>query len=183
VPGASEVALEFLTLSKTYNMAGWRAAAVAGNVEAIRALFTLKTNQDSGHFLPVLEAAAAALTGGQAWIRERNQVYQARRDIVIHALHGLGLQAKIPAASLYVWCPVPRLNGKQPSSVEFCRALLEEALVSLTPGTVFGDRGEGYMRISLTAPAERIALAMRRWEAWQASKDSKSLTSSSTEGK
>jgi LL-diaminopimelate aminotransferase len=165
-PGAREVAVEFATLSKTYNMAGWRVAAAAGNAQALRALFTLKTNQDSGHFRPVLEAAATALTGDQGWVRERNRVYQARRDIVIRSLQALGIHAETPRASLYIWSQVPQIGGARLTSVEFCQSLLENALVSLTPGTVFGERGEGWVRISLTAPAGRIELAMRRLREW-----------------
>lgn len=158
IPGAKEVAVEFNSLSKTYNMAGWRLGALVGNPQVVRTLFMLKTNADSSHFLPILQAATEAMTGDQAWITERNQVYQQRRDLVIHTLHGLGLMAAVPQASLYVWCPVP--TGL--TSEDFTNLVLDQAYVSLTPGTVFGDHGEGYVRISLTAPTERLALAMQR---------------------
>lgn len=165
IPGAKEVAVEFNSLSKTYNMAGWRVAAVVGHPQALRYLFTLKTNQDSGHFLPVLEAATVALTGDQAWIRERNLIYKNRRDIVIRSLSNMGFRVVPPRASLYVWCPIPA--GWRSES--FCRALLEEANLSLTPGTVFGARGEGYVRISITAPEGRLISAMDRLENWMSS--------------
>jgi LL-diaminopimelate aminotransferase len=158
VPSAKAVAVEFNTLSKSHNMAGWRVGAALGNRQVLRALYALKTNLDSGHFLPVMEAATAALTGDQSWTLERNHVYQARRDAVIEALHSMGLEARVPRASLYVWSPVP-LGW---TSLEFATVMLEEAQVSLTPGTVFGEQGEGYVRISLTAPIERLQAAMQR---------------------
>lgn len=158
VPGAKEVAVEFNTLSKSHNMAGWRTGAAVGNAAALRSLHTYKTNVDSGHFLPVMEAAIEAMTGDQSWLPERNQVYRQRRDIVIAALRALGLPAAVPEGSLYVWCPVPSGWTAQ----AFAAALLETARVSLTPGTVFGRNGEGYLRISLTAPSDRIEEAMER---------------------
>ncbi|MEJ2305098.1 MAG: aminotransferase class I/II-fold pyridoxal phosphate-dependent enzyme [Anaerolineales bacterium] len=157
-PGAKAVAVEFNTLSKSHNMAGWRVGAAIGQVQALRSLYTLKTNLDSGHFLPIMEAATAALSGDQGWLRERNAIYQQRRDVVIRALHALGLAARVPRASLYVWSPIP--EGW--SSMDFAAELLEKAHVSLTPGTVFGAGGEGFVRISLTAPEERLEEAMER---------------------
>jgi LL-diaminopimelate aminotransferase len=157
-PGARAVTVEFNTLSKSHNMAGWRAGAAVGNAEALRALYTLKGNVDSGHFLPIHEAATTAMTGDQGWLRERNEVYRQRRDLVIAVLHALGLPAAIPQGSLYIWCPVP--SGW--ASAEFAAAVLETAQVSLTPGAVFGQHGEGYVRISLTAAAERLEAAMER---------------------
>lgn len=160
VPGGQEVAVEFNSLSKSHNLAGWRMGALLGNPEVLRLVYTLKTNQDSGHFLPLLEAAAAALRGDQAWLRARNAVYQERRDVALEGLRRLGLQPETPQASIYVWSPVP--PGWEAAS--FVSAALEQAQVSLAPGTVFGPGGEGYFRLSLTAPAERIAEAMGRLE-------------------
>jgi LL-diaminopimelate aminotransferase len=161
-PGASDVAVEFNTLSKSHNMAGWRVGAALGNPQALHSLYTLKTNIDSGHFLPIMEAATTALTADQTWLIDRNDTYRQRRDVVIAALHSLGLDARVPRGSLYVWSPIPA--GR--SSVEFANQMLEEAQVSLTPGTVFGPSGEGYFRISLTAPIQRIELAMQRLRAF-----------------
>jgi LL-diaminopimelate aminotransferase len=158
--------VEFNTLSKTYNMAGWRVAAAVGSAEALRLLFTLKSNQDSGQFLPVQQAAEAALTGDQAWVEERNQVYAGRRDLVVQALRDAGLAVQTPRASLYVWSPIP--PGW--TSAGFCQSLLEEAHVSLTPGTLFGEHGEGFVRISFTAPGPRIDMAMRRMRDWLAAR-------------
>ncbi|MBN1538121.1 MAG: aminotransferase class I/II-fold pyridoxal phosphate-dependent enzyme [Anaerolineales bacterium] len=156
VPGAKETAVEFNTLSKSHNMAGWRVGAILGNQSTIKTLYRLKTNVDSGHFLPVMEAASAAMTQEQAWIAERNQIYQKRRDVLIAGLNKLGLQPGKPQASLYVWCPVP--DGW--TSAVFCEALLERSHVSVTPGTVFGACGEGFVRIAYTSPLERIEQAL-----------------------
>jgi LL-diaminopimelate aminotransferase len=165
VAGAKEVAVEFNSLSKSHNMAGWRVGAAVGSRQALSALFKLKTNIDSSHFLPVLEAAVQAMTGNQAWTCARNEVYRQRRDLILHTLHGIGLQAPTPAASIYVWCPVP--SGW--TSLGFVTAALEQAHVSLTPGTVFGAHGEGYVRISLTVATEKIAEAMQRLSDWRKS--------------
>ena len=161
-PGAKEVAVEFNTLSKSHNMAGWRTGALLGNAQAVRTLFTLKTNADSSHFLPVFQASTAALNGDQSWLVERNEIYRQRRDVVTNALHEMGLNVAISRASIYVWSPVP--VGMD--SAGFVTGALEEAGVSMTPGTVFGSLGEGYVRISITTPLERIELAMQRLGNW-----------------
>jgi LL-diaminopimelate aminotransferase len=158
VPGAQEVAVEFNTLSKSHNMAGWRVGVAAGHPAVLRALFNLKTNADSGHFLPVLEAATAAMTGDQTWLKERNAIYQTRRDLVMHACKKLGWRAATPRASLYVWFHVP--DGWD--SEGFASETLQRSHVSLTPGTVFGVHGEGYIRLSFTDSTERVAEAMDR---------------------
>jgi LL-diaminopimelate aminotransferase len=159
---AKEVAVEFNTLSKSYNMAGWRVGVAVGNAHVLRSLSTLKTHADSSHFLPVLEAATTAMAGDQNWLEARNDVYRQRRDVVVKTLNALGLPAFVPQASLYVWSPIPAGWN----AVEFASAILQGAQVSLTPGTVFGERGEGFVRISLTAPVERTAEAMQRIERW-----------------
>ncbi|HSF80212.1 MAG TPA: aminotransferase class I/II-fold pyridoxal phosphate-dependent enzyme [Anaerolineales bacterium] len=161
-PGALEVAVEFNTLSKSHNMAGWRVGAALGNPEALRWLYKIKTNADSGHFLPILEAATAALTGDQSWLEVRNQVYSRRRDLLVAGLRRLGFSVESPRASLYVWCPVP--EGW--SSSEFAAAVLDKAHVSLTPGVVFGQSGEGYVRITLTQTEEHLKVALQRLENW-----------------
>lgn len=164
IPGAKETAVEFNTLSKSHNMAGWRVGAVMGNKGVIKTLYRLKTNVDSGHFLPVMEAAAAAMTQDQTWILQRNKIYQQRRDKLIDGLLELGLKPKIPNASLYVWCPVPA--GW--TSMEFCEELLEKARVSVTPGVVFGAQGEGHVRIAITTPQEQIDHALGNMKkAWK----------------
>ena len=160
LPGAREVCVEFNTLSKSHNMAGWRVAALIGNAEVIKAVYMLKTNLDSGHFKPVMEAAVAAMTGDQSWLQTRNEIYRQRRDVVLQTLHRLGWKADIPHASLYVWFAVP--DGQ--TSANFTNRLLEQAHVSLTPGSIFGSGGEGYVRLSLTAPTEGVQKAMLRLE-------------------
>jgi LL-diaminopimelate aminotransferase len=160
VPGAKDVSVEFNTLSKSHNMAGWRVAALIGNAAVIKAMYTLKTNVDSGYFRPVMEAAVAAMTGDQTWLQARNDTYCQRRDVVLQTLQRLGLQAETPRASLYVWFSIPQ--GQ--TSTSFAAAMLERAHVSLTPGSVFGSEGEGYIRLSVTAPTERVEEAMRRLE-------------------
>ncbi len=158
VSGAEQVAVEFNTLSKSHNMAGWRLGAAVGNPEALNALFRVKANADNGHFLPVMEAAVSAMTGDQDWLVKRNEIYRERRDVVVQALHRVGLNCAIPQASLYVWFPVPAGS----TSADYVDLLLEKAGVSLTPGTVFGKHGEGYIRLSITEPLERIEDAMQR---------------------
>jgi LL-diaminopimelate aminotransferase len=160
VPGAKEVCVEFNTLSKSHNMAGWRVAALIGNAQVVKTLYRLKTNVDSGHFRPVLEAAVAAMTGDQTWLQRRNDTYRQRRDVVMNTLRRLGYQANTPRASLYVWFSVP--SGH--TSAEFVTGLLEQAYISLAPGSIFGSSGEGYVRLSLTAPLERVEEAMQRLE-------------------
>jgi LL-diaminopimelate aminotransferase len=163
VPGAKGIALEFNSLSKSHNMPGWRVGAAMGNRQVLQTLLTYKTNVDSGHFRPILEAATTALTGDQQWLQERNQVYQYRRDILVDGLQSLGFELKKPKAALYLWCCVP--DGS--SSLEFATRLLDETHLSLTPGTVFGSHGEGYLRISLAAPTNRIIQAVERLKSWR----------------
>ncbi len=160
VAGAREVAVEFNSLSKSHNMAGWRMGAALGHPEALRALHQVKANVDSGHFLPVMQAAVAAMTGDQSWLAQRNTIYQQRRDVVVQALQRVGVSCAVPQASLYVWLSAP--SGWE--SEAFASLLLDKASVSLTPGTVFGSHGEGYLRLSITQPQERIDQAMERVE-------------------
>jgi LL-diaminopimelate aminotransferase len=162
VPGALDVAVEFNTLSKTYNMAGWRVGAAVGNAEVLNTLYTLKTRVDSSHFLPVWRGAVAALCGDQGWATQRNAIYKERRDLLLSGLDRMGLKAQTPQATFYVWAQIPEgLN-----SMRFANELLEATGVSVTPGTVFGDCGEGYVRITLCAAKERIEEALDRMERW-----------------
>ena len=158
VPGAMDVALEFNSLSKTYNMAGWRVGMAVGSAVAVEALARTKTNIDSGIFLPIQDAAVAALTGDQSWLVERNGVYHERRDLILGALRELGIPASETRASLYIWARVP----KDYSSAEFATRLLVNAGVSIAPGSAFGPHGEGFMRISLGMDTNRIGEAMER---------------------
>ena len=158
VPGAKEIAIEFNTLSKSHNMAGWRTGIAVGQAKTVAALLHIKTHADSGHFLPITEASVSALTGDQSWLAQRNATYQERRDVVIAALHEMDFSPMVPQASLYVWCPL----RDETRADQFVLQLLEEAHVSLAPGSVFGPLGGGYVRISLVQPVERIKEAMRR---------------------
>ncbi len=158
VPGAKEVSLEFNSLSKTYNMAGWRVGMAVGSAEAVEALARTKTNIDSGIFRPIQDAAVVALAGDQSWLGERNEIYRQRRDLILEVLGELGVEANRPRASLYIWAGTPPGVGSE----ALANLLLEEAGVSVAPGTVFGPRGEGWFRISLGMDTGRIGEAMER---------------------
>jgi LL-diaminopimelate aminotransferase len=158
VPGAKDVAVEFNSLSKTYNMAGWRVGMAVGNAQAIEALTTVKTNIDSGIFRPLQDAATVALTGDQSWLADRNMIYQRRRDIIMGWLPKVGMTARLPKGALYVW-------AKAPAGVDceaFALEVLQKTGVWITPGTAFGDHGNGYFRISLCVPEERLIEAGER---------------------
>lgn len=162
--GAKEVAVEFHTLSKTYNMAGWRLGMAVGNRRAIEALFVLKSQIDTSHFLAAQEAGVAALTGDQVWTQERNRVYRERRDIVLEGARDIGMGADTPRAAMYVWASLPK---DETSSVEFCDQMLEATGVSATPGVAFGQGGEGYVRFSLATATDRVRQAMERLVRWR----------------
>jgi len=159
IPGAKDVAVEFNSLSKSHNMAGWRVGAAVGNKDAIQALLQIKSNVDSGIFRPLQDAATAALTGDQSWIEERNMEYQRRRDMIYDLLaNEWGLQVAKPLASLYLWPHVP--DGY--TSAEFADKILLTTGVSFTPGSAFGPHGEGYLRISLGQTTPKIIEALER---------------------
>jgi len=156
VSGAKEVGIETHSLSKTYNMTGWRIGFAVGNRDIIAGLGKVKTNVDSGAFEAVQEAGIAALNGPQDCVSEMNNVYKERRDALIAGLKELGLEVRLPRATFYVWVHV---NGK---SLDFTKALLEKAGIVTTPGVGFGEYGEGYVRFALTQPAARIKEAVDR---------------------
>lgn len=157
-PGAREVAVEFGSLSKTYNMTGWRVGYAVGSAEAIRALSTLKTNLDSGIFNAIQRAGVAALTGPQDHVEQMRAIYQKRRDMVVAAFREVGIDVEPPLGSIYVW--VPTHSGQ--TSAEFAGALLDEAGVVVAPGTGYGGGGEGFVRISLTVADEKLNEALSR---------------------
>jgi LL-diaminopimelate aminotransferase len=165
IPGAKEVAIEFNSLSKSYNMGGWRLGMAVGNPQVLGYLHTYKSQMDSSHFEPVLAAGVAALTGDQSWLEERNQIYQDRRDMVLSALRPMGFSVQTPPAAIYLWARLPKGFS---DSIQFCDRLLEETGVSTTPGIVYGKYGEGYLRISLGMSGERIQEAMQRMTDWVA---------------
>jgi LL-diaminopimelate aminotransferase len=157
-PGAKQVGIEVFSLSKGFNMTGWRCAAVLGNAEVIASYWRLKTNVDSGLFDAVQLAGAAGLTGPRGPIEQMNAVYARRRDLVVDALAEIGVQVEPPKGTIYVWAPVPEGHN----SVSFAERVLEEAAVVVSPGAMYGPSGEGFFRISLTTPDDRIAEAMAR---------------------
>lgn len=156
--GAMDVGIEFHSLSKSYNMTGWRIGMAVGNPQIIDALMRVKSNIDSGQSQAIQQMAIAALTGPQGVIEDHNAIYQRRRDKVVDALRKLGLQVTPPKASLYVWARVP--DGMR--SAQFAERLLDEAAVIVTPGNGYGAYGEGYVRLSLTLPDARVDEGLAR---------------------
>ena len=161
--GAKDVGVEFHSLSKSYNMTGWRIGMAVGNPTMIGALKTLKSNMDSGIPQAIQYAAIEALTGPQDCIEEHNAVYQRRRDLLVEMLNNIGLEAALPKASLYVWAHVPQGY----TSVEFTNDLLEQVGVVVTPGTGYGRNGEGYIRLSLTLPDASLVKGLSRLSEWR----------------
>src|SRR4051812_8281039 len=158
-PGAREVGVEVFSLSKGYNMTGWRTAAIVGNAEAVDHYWRLKTNIDSGMFDAVQLAAAAALSpAADSEAHRMAELYQRRRDLVVGALREIGVEVTAPRGTIYVWAPVP--SGH--SSESFCELVLEESGVVVSPGGAYGPNGEGFFRISLTIADERLSEAVER---------------------
>jgi LL-diaminopimelate aminotransferase len=162
VPGAKDCTVEFMSLSKTYNMAGWRLGACVGNREALDNLLTIKSNMDSGHFKAVYDAGSVALNETpDLWLDQRNAVYQARRDKIAAALPHIGLRATSPKASLYFWAKVDHGDDQR-----YVDGALEDALVALTPGTMYGTAGRGFVRLSLGIADQRLDEALDRLKSW-----------------
>jgi LL-diaminopimelate aminotransferase len=157
-PGAKEVGVEVFSLSKGFAMTGWRCAAILGNADAVRSYWRLKTNVDSGLFEAVQLAGAAALDGPRAAVEEMNAIYERRRDLVVGALREIGVEVEPPKGTIYVWAPVPEGH----TSTSFAELVLEEAAVVVSPGSMYGPSGEGFFRISLTTPDDRISEAVDR---------------------
>lgn len=158
VEGAKDVGVEFHSLSKTYNMTGWRIGFAVGNKEAIGGLGAIKTNIDSGAFQAVQLAAIKALTGPQDCVAEMRKIYQERRDVMVEGLVGAGFEVRKPKATFYLWVKVP--DGY--TSAEIATRLIEETGVVVTPGNGFGEPGEGYFRIALTQDKDRLQEAVER---------------------
>ncbi|MGE4298555.1 MAG: LL-diaminopimelate aminotransferase [Desulfovibrionaceae bacterium] len=159
VPGAKDVAIEFHSLSKTFNMCGWRIGMAAGNAELVAGLGKIKENVDSGAFQAVQEAAIVAMRNGGPAVAELRGIYRKRRDVVVDALCKIGVACKAPDATFYIWSHIP--HGFK-SSQEFVTKLIQETGVVVTPGNGFGAPGEGYFRISLTVPEARLEEAVSR---------------------
>jgi LL-diaminopimelate aminotransferase len=158
IPGAKDVGLEFHSLSKTFNMTGWRIGWVCGRADLVGLIGQLKTNIDSGIFQPVQWAAIEALNGGEEETRAANEIYARRHRLVADTLNSLGWSIKPPRATFYVWAPVP----KGYDSIGFAGHVLDQVGVNITPGVGFGTHGEGYFRLSVTAPDARLEEAMTR---------------------
>src|SRR6187401_1413642 len=160
VPGAREVAVEFFTMSKSYNMAGWRIGFMVGNRELVAALARIKGYHDYGTFTPIQVAAIAALEGPQDCVAEIAMKYQKRRDVLVKGLHEAGWMVDVPKASMYVWAKIPepfRAGG----SLEFTKALLAKAKVSVSPGIGFGEYGDEYVRFAMIENENRTRQAVR----------------------
>lgn len=158
VEEAKRVCVEFGTLSKSYSMTGWRIGYAVGNSEILKKLMVIKTNSDSGQFIPIQQAGAEAIEKGNDFVEYINNIYNKRREIVVNSLKGIGLNVYDSCGTFYVWLKVP----KKYKSEEFCQYVLENTGVIITPGNAYGTFGEGYCRISLTIEDERIKEAMNR---------------------
>lgn len=160
VPGAKDVAVEFFTMSKSYNMAGWRIGFLVGNRDLVGALTRIKSYHDYGTFTPIQVGAIEALNGPQECVEEVRKEYEHRRDVMVKGLHDLGWMVEKPKASMYIWAELPEFY-KSMGSVEFSKRLLEKAKVAVSPGIGFGEYGEGFVRIALIENADRIRQALR----------------------
>ncbi len=159
--GAMDVGIEFISLSKSYNMAGWRCGFAAGNREIIEALARIKGYYDYGIFAPIQVAAIMALRTPEDTVMENAAIYQRRRDVLVDSLNRIGWKVPKPQASMFVWAPIPEA-WKHLSSMEFAMKLLSEAEVCVSPGAGFGHNGEGYIRIALVENEDRIRQAVRQ---------------------
>ena len=160
VPGARDVAVEFFTMSKSYNMAGWRIGFMVGNAELVNALARIKSYHDYGTFTPIQVAAIAALDGPQDCVKEVVEKYQSRRDVLVKGLHEAGWMVENPRASMYIWALIPEAYRAM-GSLEFSKRILEQAKVAVSPGIGFGDYGDEYVRFALIENEQRTRQAVR----------------------
>ncbi len=161
-PGAKDVGVEFTTMSKGYNMAGWRVGYCVGNSEMVRAVATIKSYYDYGMFTPIQIAAIVALRHTDAAVERQAQIYQSRRDVLCDGLERLGWPITRPRATMFVWAKMPEEWASKMSSIDFAMKLLEEGDVAVSPGAGFGPAGEGYLRMSLVENEERLRQAVRQ---------------------
>ena len=164
--GAREIGVEFHSLSKSFNMTGWRIGMVVGNATMVNALMRVKSNLDSGIPQAIQYAAIEALTGPQDCIAEHNAIYQRRRDLIVEMLNSIGLEARAPKASLYVWAKVPESYN----SMDFTADLLDQVGVAVTPGIGYGKHGEGYVRLSLTISDAALVKGLSRMAGWRSTR-------------
>jgi len=160
VPGARDVAVEFFTMSKSYNMAGWRVGYMVGNKELVSALARIKSYHDYGTFTPIQVASIIALDGNQACVEEVRAMYQNRRDVLAKGLHEAGWMVEVPKASMYIWAKIPEAYAAM-GSLEFAKKLLTEARVAVSPGVGFGEYGDDHVRFALIENEARIRQAIR----------------------
>jgi alanine-synthesizing transaminase len=160
VPGAKDVAVEFFTLSKSYNMPGWRVGFMVGNPVLVSALARLKSYFDYGTFTPIQVASIAALEGPQECVSEICENYRSRRNVLVEGLNKLGWAVALPKATMFVWAQIPE-QYRALGSLEFSKRLLNEAKVAVSPGIGFGDYGDGHVRFSLIENEERTRQALR----------------------
>jgi alanine-synthesizing transaminase len=162
VPGAKDVGVETTTMSKGYNMAGWRIGFCAGNAEMIRALATIKGYYDYGIFQAIQIAAIIALRTGEELVAKQALEYQGRRDVLVDGLRRIGWEAETPRAGMFVWAKYPQEWRDKMGSIDFSMKLLEEAEVAVSPGRGFGEAGEGYLRLALVENEHRLRQAVRQ---------------------
>jgi alanine-synthesizing transaminase len=160
VPGARDVAVEFFTMSKSYNMAGWRIGFMVGNKDLVHALARIKSYHDYGTFTPIQVASIVALEGPQDCVEEIRAGYQKRRDVMVRGLHEIGWRVENPRASMYVWAKIPEAYAAL-GSIEFTKKLLAEAKIAVAPGVGFGDYGDDHVRIALIENEHRLRQALR----------------------
>jgi alanine-synthesizing transaminase len=160
VPGADEIAVEFFSLSKSYNMPGWRVGFMAGNKTLVAALARIKSYLDYGTFTPIQVAAIAALEGPQEVVNEIRDMYQSRRDVLCDGLNNIGWQVERPKATMFVWAPIPEAY-REMGSLEFSKKLLQEAKVAVSPGIGFGEHGDDHVRFGLIENEHRTRQAVR----------------------
>jgi alanine-synthesizing transaminase len=160
VPGAREVAVEFFTMSKSYNMAGWRIGFMVGNRELVHALARIKSYHDYGSFTPIQVASIVALDGPQDCVEQVRSTYEKRRNVMVKALHDIGWMVEVPRASMYIWAKIPDLYAKE-GSIAFAKRLIEQAKIAVAPGIGFGDYGDDHVRIALIENEHRLRQAVR----------------------
>ena len=160
VPGAREVAVEFFTMSKSYNMAGWRIGFMVGNRELVHALARIKSYHDYGSFTPIQVASIVALEGPQECVEQVRSTYEKRRNVMVKALHDIGWMVEVPRASMYIWARIPDLYAKE-GSIAFAKRLIEQAKIAVAPGVGFGDYGDDHVRIALIENEHRLRQAVR----------------------
>jgi alanine-synthesizing transaminase len=161
-PGASDVGVEFTTMSKGYNMAGWRVGFCAGNAEMVKALGTIKAYYDYGMFQAIQIAAIVALRNTEAAVEDQAQLYERRRNVLVDGLRRIGWEITPPRAGMFVWAKIPEPWASQMSTMDFAMKLLEEADVAASPGSGFGPAGEGYLRMALVENENRLRQAVRQ---------------------